>query len=259
MTSLKSLSELFEETGRYREALDYQLQYSSLREKVFNEESDRRLSEFRVMYETEKASQQAEILARDLEIREKQQILTLTIGGLLVLLLLLGIAFLRLIALSHKRKKEKAELKALLLNEELDMRNRELTQHAMTIIKSNESLARMIENMELALKGGESREQLREILNSVRNGERNQDWKEFETRFTQVHQDFYNKLEMQFPDLSPNERKLCAFLYLNMTSKDIGAITHQSLHSIEVARTRLRKKMNLTGSDASLVAFLAKL
>jgi DNA-binding CsgD family transcriptional regulator len=117
----------------------------------------------------------------------------------------------------------------------------------------------MIESMDQAIKGGESRDRLRGILKSIRNGERTQEWKEFETRFTQVHQDFYNKLEEQFPDLSPNERKLCAFLKLNMTSKDIGAITHQSLHSIEVARTRLRKKLNLTGSDENLVAFLARL
>jgi DNA-binding CsgD family transcriptional regulator len=59
------------------------------------------------------------------------------------------------------------------------------------------------------------------------------------------------------PELSLNERRLCAFLRLNMTTKEIASITGQSPRSIEVARTRLRKKLNLTNSDTSLTDFLS--
>jgi tetratricopeptide (TPR) repeat protein/DNA-binding CsgD family transcriptional regulator len=259
MQSLHALSHLYEESGRFRDALDYQTQYESLKETVFSKESDRRLSEFRVMYETERERQKAQLLSLDIEIRKKHQSLTLAIGASLVMLLLLIIVFLRLLALSHKRKKELAEQKAKALNEELDMRNRELTMNAMSIVRANESLSGMVDSLEKAMGSGESQQQLQAILRTARNIEHQKGWEEFETRFTLVHQEFYRKLEEQFPGLTPNERKLCAFLRLNMTSKDIASITHQSLHSIEVARTRLRKKLNLTGSDANLVAFLAKL
>jgi DNA-binding CsgD family transcriptional regulator len=66
-------------------------------------------------------------------------------------------------------------------------------------------------------------------------------------------------LQQQFPDLSPNERRLCAFLRLNMSSKEISTITGQSIHSIQVARTRLRKKLQLTHSEQGLIEFLAAL
>ncbi|MCD4747537.1 MAG: hypothetical protein K8R58_14675, partial [Bacteroidales bacterium] len=63
----------------------------------------------------------------------------------------------------------------------------------------------------------------------------------------------------KFPDLTANEKKLCAFLRLNMTTKDISAITHQTSNSIEVARTRLRKKLNLSNKDINLVTFISQI
>ena len=84
-------------------------------------------------------------------------------------------------------------------------------------------------------------------------------WQEFEFRFQQVHEQFYKALNEKFPDLSPSDRRLCAFLKLNMTTKEISAITHQNAKSIDVARTRLRKKLSLTGTDHNLVSFLSQL
>ncbi len=81
-------------------------------------------------------------------------------------------------------------------------------------------------------------------------------WKEFEVRFQEVHSDFYDNLNKRFPDLTPNEKKICAFLRLNMSTKDISAITYQSLRSINMARFRLRKKIGLD-TDENLVTFLS--
>jgi DNA-binding CsgD family transcriptional regulator len=67
--------------------------------------------------------------------------------------------------------------------------------------------------------------------------------------------DFYVRLNEQFPDLTPNEHRLCGYLYLNLTSKEIALITGQTLRAVEMARIRLRKKLNLQKSD-NLSAFL---
>jgi len=83
-------------------------------------------------------------------------------------------------------------------------------------------------------------------------------WGEFEVRFQQVHQDFYEKLREKYPDLTPNEIKICAFLKLNMTTKDISAITFQTVKSIQVARNRLRKKMGIS-RDENLVSTIQQL
>ena len=83
-------------------------------------------------------------------------------------------------------------------------------------------------------------------------------WQEFEIRFQEVHSTFYTKLQDQFPNLSPNELKLCAFLRLNMTTKDIASITYQSDTSIRMARFRMRKKLGLN-QEENLVSFLTQI
>ncbi len=77
-------------------------------------------------------------------------------------------------------------------------------------------------------------------------------------RFQEVHADFYQKLTSKFTDLSPNKLKICAFLRLNMSTKEISTITFQSPKSISMARFRLRKKMEI-GSYNNLVSYLGNL
>lgn len=83
-------------------------------------------------------------------------------------------------------------------------------------------------------------------------------WKEFEYRFETVHESFYKKLNELYPDLTPGERKLCSLLRLNLSSKDIATITFQNSQSVDMARYRLRKKMNLR-QDENLIDFLMNL
>lgn len=80
-------------------------------------------------------------------------------------------------------------------------------------------------------------------------------WNEFETRFTDVHVDFYKNLASKHPGLTSNERKLCAFLKLDLTTKEIASITFQNAKSIDMARYRLRKRLGLDG-DESLQNYL---
>ncbi len=82
-------------------------------------------------------------------------------------------------------------------------------------------------------------------------------WQDFESRFENVYESFYNSLNEKFPDLTPGEKKLCALLRLNISSKDIAAITLQNPQSVDMARYRLRKKLNLSPED-NLVDFLLK-
>ena len=81
-------------------------------------------------------------------------------------------------------------------------------------------------------------------------------WQEFETHFNQVDANFYQRLIARFPTLTSNEKKLCAFIRLNLSTKEICAITQRSQKSIEMARTRLRQRLNLL-RDQPLSAVIA--
>lgn len=74
---------------------------------------------------------------------------------------------------------------------------------------------------------------------------------EFNTEFTK-------NLLKDFPDLTVNERRLCVFLNMNMTTKEISEITRQSIQSINTARSRLRNKLGLAGGSISIQEFLSK-
>ncbi len=84
-------------------------------------------------------------------------------------------------------------------------------------------------------------------------------WEEFEYRFQHLHSGFYDRLNQRFPGLTINERRLCAFLKLDMTTKEISDITGQSVRAIHMARIRLRNKLGLTHTEKELFDFLSEL
>jgi len=71
------------------------------------------------------------------------------------------------------------------------------------------------------------------------------DWADFESQFEFIHQGFLNKIRIQFGEFTPNELRLCAFLKLNLTNKEIALIIYTSPDSVNTARKRLKKKLGL--------------
>ncbi len=151
------------------------------------------------------------------------------------------------------------ELEKTTLQKELEIKNKELTTNVMYQIRKNELICEIAQNLQKH-SSNFKKENQELILNIIRDLEKSQEqslWSEFEMRFQSVHNDFYENLNIKHPDLSPNERKLCAFLKLNMSTKEIASITGQTPRSIEVARTRLRKKLNLTNREDNLIEYLS--
>jgi len=81
-------------------------------------------------------------------------------------------------------------------------------------------------------------------------------WEDLELHFEQIHETFYMNLLTQCPTLTKNERRLCAYLRLNLSTKDISSLTLQTVRSIEVARIRLRNKLGLKGTSEDLNMFM---
>lgn len=81
---------------------------------------------------------------------------------------------------------------------------------------------------------------------------------EFEMRFSNVYEDFYQKLKEHAPDLTPTETRICALMRLNISSKEIAMLTNRSVGTIENNRGSIRKKLNLP-SDVNIQEFLLKL
>ena len=80
----------------------------------------------------------------------------------------------------------------------------------------------------------------------------------FETYFDEVHQEFFEKLKQQYPQLSPREMRLSAYIKMNLTSKEIAALLNITDRGVEISRYRLRKKLNLP-RETNLSVFLSNI
>lgn len=188
----------------------------------------------------------------------RHTMLIIYISSGVVLLAVIFILFLML-KLERQRKRQ-SEIEKQVLNEKLDFQNKELTTNVMYLTRMNELVVIIAEKLKklIMTEGSENAQIVRSIIRELEMASNPDNWKEFEIRFQQVNTEFYRKLGDQFPDLTPNELKLCAFLRLNMSTKEISAITNQSQNSIMVARSRLRQKLGISKDD-SLVMFLSQL
>ena len=135
---------------------------------------------------------------------------------------------------------------------ELDYRNRELSSNfLLDCQKSNqlsairESLQKMISQVEPAI-----RKEINRLIRGIdRNIDLDADWKKFQLHFEEVHPDFFTKLNKQFPDLSAKQLRHCAYIKLGLSSKETAQLLNLAPKSIEMARYRLKKKMNFGTGD----------
>jgi tetratricopeptide (TPR) repeat protein len=189
-------------------------------------------------------------------------ILLLLVAVILGLLYVLSQSRLRRLSLVNNNiqlASEKAALEKAALTKELEIKNKELTTNVIYQIRKNELINNIADKLMTNRHNFKKENQnlIKEIISELVSSKEDSVWLEFETRFHSVHNEFYEKLNEINPDLTPNERRLCAFLRLNMSTKEISSITGQSLRSIDVARTRLRQKLNLTNAEVGLVEYLS--
>lgn len=153
-------------------------------------------------------------------------------------------------------------LKNKQLQKDLESKSRELANSAMNIVNKNELLQKIREELyklkdNSGLKLGESQlKRIEHVINEGTNDER--DFHVFEKSFNDAHENFFRKLKSQHPNLVPNDLKLCAYMRMNMSSKEIASLLNISLRGVEIRRYRLRKKLNLE-HDKNLAEFFMEL
>ena len=132
------------------------------------------------------------------------------------------------------------------LQDDIESKNRELAISTMSMIKKNQFLSKIKSD----LKKSSSSDQIFPVIKMIdRNLNNKDDWKFFEEAFNNADKDFLKKVKSTHPSLTNNDLRLCAYLRLNLSSKDIAPLLNISLSSVEIKRYRLRKKMQLTHNE----------
>lgn len=277
---LRKMANFYQKAGLYNKAYQALTKSVNLNDSISWVDNRKKVNDMEKVYDADKKARENELLIKDIELRKATSDRLWIIMASVALFLIGTVLF--LINRSHNKEKERkaqellAEQQKVLYEQEkelqkqkeqelnyiLDQRNRELTSYTLYMVKTNEFISDINEELkqlllELNPKDREHRMHLQKILSKLQQQNTNSNWKEFRYYFEQVHPSFYYNLEKQYPDLTLKEQRLCAFLRLGLSSKDISAITFKEVRSVESARNRLRKKLGIT-PDGNLTEFLSQ-
>ena len=241
----KLLSDNYSRSGNYKLALEYYEKYTALKDSIFSDNKQSQIQKLKLKYETEKNERkikQLEQESRNRGIFLRFTIFTSILG--IIVIVLLYIAY-RLRLKLHKQEKQK-------LDQTLDQRNRELVTLRMDSAQKRNFLKEIESSVE-EFDEYEKKEindfvdRLKSKLKSEKLPE--EEWNTLKTHFENVHPDFFKKLTLKHPSLSQNELKVCAYIKMNLTTKNIARMLNINIRSVQTARYRIKKKMQLEAEE----------
>jgi tetratricopeptide (TPR) repeat protein len=252
ISSSKVLYQLYIEKKDSGTALKYFILEKQYQDSLFLDEKTKTLAALELQHQFDK--KEAELLIA----RQRRIVVIAVISGGVFFSLVILVLLVRY----FRMKAKKLQLEKAGFERELEFKNKELVLNVMSLMQKNEMLADLshkLISIDESATTPESKDTIRKVARELQKSQDKEIWKEFSTRFKEVHGDFYERLLQKYPDLTPNELKLCAFLRLNMSSKDIAELTGQRVSSLETARYRLRQKLGIANSDVNLVTFLSSI
>lgn len=173
----------------------------------------------------------------------------------------------------HKEEQAKAEaerqaeqqqmqiLKNRMLETELQNKNNELTLRTTALIKRNQAVQSLLEELEKQKEALGERypnklyNRMKTLMEETLDNQA--DWVLFESYFNSTHQNFMDRLRQQYSDLTAGDLRICCLLRMNLSTKEIASLMNVSVRAIELRRYRLRKRLELEG-DTNLVDFLMR-
>lgn len=159
-------------------------------------------------------------------------------------------------------KQTKVKIEALeteKIQSKLDHKNRELVSATLHLVKKSETIMEIVnqlDNIKRKSKDDLVKQQLQKLIRSLKNDEIiYEGWDQVMFHFNELHENFFDRLRTAYPSLTPKDLRLCAYLKMNLTTKEMATLMNVSSRGVEASRYRLRKKVNLS-SDVNLTAFI---
>ena len=263
--SYKTLSEIYEERNDISKAFSYFKLYSIVNDTIAASDQKNKMTKLQMQYELQKTEIESTNELKLLQKEDKLKMYQISILIILLLIIMLIIVLYVLRLQSHKKiteiRLENTRLVQQKMGIKLEYKQKELENLALYIMQKNEFLEQIKSDMGSLKKTVENEQQTKiktislKITQSLR---KNKDLVQLQERIDQVHAGFLNKLTVKYPDLTEKEKRLCALLKLNFSSKEISSLNNISENAVMMARYRMRKKMNVA-NDENLVEFLQKL
>lgn len=250
------LQEIYHLEGRYKEAYEALMRFAEIYTQQHNTDNIIELSSLINQLELEQAEQKHRERQKEYEQEQSYNKLMwkIYIAGLalVIALAMLILSRYRLMRKNHRLRTAKAEQELNYKSEIIKIQQLQQFEEKKNIDAITKELNEAVNSTDIR----EMRSALRKIIRHMQHSDASGgDWAEVEKTLLS-NDTFFENLLKEYPTLTKNERKLCTFIHMNLSTKEIAQITHQSSDSINVARSRLRQKFGLTNSNMSLIAFL---
>lgn len=253
------LQDIYFNEGRYKEAYEALMAFAETYTRQHNTSNVVNLSKLINDMELAQAEERLKQHERELQqTREYNKLLRHIHTA--VICFVAAIAILALLLWRMQRKNSR--LNSIKAEQELRHKNEIIKIQQLQQYEEQTNMEQLSEELNRAANITDNREMRNELRHIIRRLQKSagadSHWAEVEKTLANSNDAFFENLLKEYPNLTKNERKLCTLIHMNLSTKEISNITHQSIGSINVARSRLRQKFGLTDSDTSLIAFLDK-
>lgn len=248
MLAYLQLSEMYEDMGEIQKSFANFKMYSEIKDTLFTADREKRILELNTLYELEKRNNI--LVALQLKVNKEQQLKTIAIisGSFILLLLLLAVFHIKLRGKHQIQKDQLTQLEKERQSQTIELKNRELMTSHLQQLQKKELLEKINEKIVCLAKGGDyaSDKKFKELKSIVKeNLYFDTGWEQLKLHFESVHPQFFKDLKKSFPDLTANEKRHCAYIKLNLNTKEIAQLLNISDKSVQMARYRMKKKMTI--------------
>lgn len=277
----QSLSEAYLEKENFEQAFYYHVLYSQVKDSIIEENKVRSMTEMQIKYESEKKEIENFVLKNENQVKSKNQFYLFIIALILVALLLIMFYSFRLRTKSHKQQEaivnfersknllEKKNLEDKIFAEkqinqlqhqkfvsDLKYKSDQLSNSTLSLINKNEVLSEIKSKVNSLADNGIV---VSEIINFInQNLDMDNDWKKIKVEFEETHPQFFTRLHEICPEMSETYEKICSYIRISLTSREIAELLHVSQAAVNKNRQRLRKMLKLK-PEADLGDFLKEL
>ena len=266
LNAIDHLIELKKVQGDFSGALKLSEEEAVIRDSMNSWEKQKIQKSLEIQFDVAEKERQLKLIQNENDISRLTNYL---LWATIAFLLLFAGGIIYFIRKNHKRDKlllqtkvelvkaleEQKVLREQYMQNELEFKEAQLSALTVQMLQKNELMQELREKLE-ADQSISKDSPLTRLVNKGQNQEK--EWADFNVQFESINKNFYARIRQAYPDISPNDLKICALIKLNLSIKEMAGILNISPDSVKTARYRLRKKLQLNSED-NLTEFILKL
>lgn len=266
LLTLDELINLRKQQNDFRQALFFEQEKVAIRDTLYSWDKQKAIRSLEVQFDVSEKNRQLTLIQRENYIASLTNYL---LWGTLLSLAAISIGIILFLRRINKRDKlllqtkealvyaieEQKKLKEQQMQNELEFKESQLSALTLQMLQKNELMQELKERLEED-KNISKDNAVSKIISKSQNQDK--DWTDFNSHFESLNKNFYSRLKQAYPDINPNDLKICALIKLNLSIKEMAGILNISPDSVKTARYRLRKKLQLNTED-NLTDFIMNL